>query len=322
MPPSPEEAGVCLVWYRGRRGGGVGHSYHKAGRKLLCGGGRHGGPFSQRPPLLGHRDGRGGSGRGCPTCRAGGGGVNPTSVAQNDTHGELIILITQMWGGGGLLVEKTFSGQNFVFLGLRRQHPFLHKTKGPTRNPIFPTRPCHTPPPPRRAIFRSPKAKPFCGHAAQSKAMYLCTRTRRTPALRHEQSIWTEIAKGDPLLHRPFHRELLEPLYSETNERHQLLLLKIGGNRGVNHTSRGDCVGGGGTVGRPCLRRAGAGVWLRVQTRCPECKRKGNGSGSSCAADVRPRRVQWPRLWPLSSRPSKTHRLHCAWLALRSLCPV
>ena len=45
-------------------------------------------------------------------CR--GGGVNPTSMAQNDTHVALIILTTQMWGGGGgeILVEKTFSGQN------------------------------------------------------------------------------------------------------------------------------------------------------------------------------------------------------------------
>ena len=94
--------------------------------------------------------------------RGGGGGVNPTSLAQNDTHVALIILTTQMWGGGGLLVEKTFSGQNFVFLRLWRQHPFLHKTKGPTRNPISPTPPpsagVHVtpPPPPRRAIFRSP----------------------------------------------------------------------------------------------------------------------------------------------------------------------
>ena len=61
-------------------------------------------------------------------------------MAQNDTHVALIILTTQMCGGGGgLLVEKTFSGQNFVFLRLRRQHPFLHKTKGPARNPISPT---------------------------------------------------------------------------------------------------------------------------------------------------------------------------------------
>ena len=70
----------------------------RAGRKLLCGGG--GGDteahFPNPPPsLLGRRDGRGGSGRGCPTCRARGGGVNPTSMAQNDTHVALIILTTQ-----------------------------------------------------------------------------------------------------------------------------------------------------------------------------------------------------------------------------------
>ena len=44
---------------------------------LLCGGG--GGDTEAHfpnppPPLLGRRDGRGGSGWGCPTCRSGGGG--------------------------------------------------------------------------------------------------------------------------------------------------------------------------------------------------------------------------------------------------------
>ena len=99
-----------------------------------------------------------------PDLPCGGGGVNPTSMAQNDPHIALIMLATQMWGGG-LLVENTFSGQNFVFLRLWRPHPFLHKTKGPTRNPISPTPPppsagVHvTPPPPRRAIFRSPNSE-------------------------------------------------------------------------------------------------------------------------------------------------------------------
>ena len=32
-------------------------------------------------------------------CRGGGGGVDPKSMAQNDTHVVLIILTTQMWGG-------------------------------------------------------------------------------------------------------------------------------------------------------------------------------------------------------------------------------
>ena len=89
-----------------------------AGREENCSAGGGGGDTEAHfpnPPLLGRRDGRGGSGPGCPTCRAGGGGgVNPTSMAQNDTHVALIILTTQIWGGGGgeLLVEKTFSGQN------------------------------------------------------------------------------------------------------------------------------------------------------------------------------------------------------------------
>ena len=59
-------------------------------------------------------------------------------------------------------MEKTFLGQNFVFLRLRHQHPFLHKTKGPTRNPISPTpppsfggRPCHPPPPPLQSNFQA-----------------------------------------------------------------------------------------------------------------------------------------------------------------------
>ena len=86
-------------------------------------------------------------------------------MAQNDAHVALIILTTQMWGGG-IIGGKNFFGPKFVFLRLWRQHPFLHKTKGPTRNslqpppppPSFGGRPCHPPPPPApcRAIFRSP----------------------------------------------------------------------------------------------------------------------------------------------------------------------
>ena len=84
-------------------------------------------------------------------------------MAQNDTHVALIILTTQMWGGGGGIIGgKNFFGPNLVFLCLWRQHPFLHKTKGPTRNPISPTPPpsllrrASMSPPPRRAIFRLP----------------------------------------------------------------------------------------------------------------------------------------------------------------------
>ena len=137
-----------MVWY-----GMVWYWYwYWAGRKLLCGGG--GGvtrkPIFPTPPhLLGRRDRAG-----VPDllCR-GGGGVNPTSMAQNDTHVALIMLTTQMWGGGGGIIGgKNFFGPNFVFLRLRRQQPFLHKTKGPTWNPIslqpppsFGGRPCHPP---------------------------------------------------------------------------------------------------------------------------------------------------------------------------------
>ena len=56
----------------------------RAGRKLFCGGGGGGDTeahFPNPPPrLLGRRDGRGGSGRGCPTCRAGGGGGGQPNI--------------------------------------------------------------------------------------------------------------------------------------------------------------------------------------------------------------------------------------------------
>ena len=44
-----------------------------------------------------------------------GGGGSTQHMAQNDTHVALIILTAQMWGGGELLVEKTFWGQIFCF---------------------------------------------------------------------------------------------------------------------------------------------------------------------------------------------------------------
>ena len=104
-----------------------------------------------------------------------GGGVNPTSMAQNDTHVALIILTTQMWGGGGGIIGgKNFFGPKFVFLRLRRQHPFLHKTKGPTRNPISPTPPpllrrASMSPPPPQSNFQA--AQPL-GRTAQRTGFY------------------------------------------------------------------------------------------------------------------------------------------------------
>ena len=142
--------GLCEVMARGARARNPSRgAVHRAGTKLLCGGGGGGDTeahFPTPPPLLGRRDGSGGA----PDlpCR-GGGGVNPTSMAQNDTHVALIVLTTQMWGGR-IIGGKNFFGPNFVFLCLWSQHPFLHKTKGPTQNPISPTpppsfggRPCH-----------------------------------------------------------------------------------------------------------------------------------------------------------------------------------
>ena len=106
------------------------------------------------PPSLAAVTGGGRSGRGRPTCRAGGGGgVNPTSMAQNDTHIALIILTTQMWGGE-LLVEKTFSGQICVPVPLAPTS-VLTQNKGPDTEPHFsnppplPSAGVHVNPPPR-----------------------------------------------------------------------------------------------------------------------------------------------------------------------------
>ena len=88
-------------------------------------------------------------------------------MAQNDTHVALIILTSQMWGGG--MVENFF-GPKFVFLRLRRQHPFLHKTKGPTRNPISPT-----PPLLRRASMSLPPPPPaeqFSGRPGRKGSVF------------------------------------------------------------------------------------------------------------------------------------------------------
>ena len=78
-----------------------GHIYQHGGKKVaLRGGGGHGSPFSQPPPSWPAVTGVWGFRAGVPDlpCQ-GGGGVNPTSMAQNDTQVALIILTTQMWGG-------------------------------------------------------------------------------------------------------------------------------------------------------------------------------------------------------------------------------
>ena len=108
------------------------------------------------PPSLAAVTGGGSSGRGRPTCRAGGGGFNPTSMAQNDTHFALIILTTQMWGGGGIRGGKNFFGPNFVFLCLCANIHSYTKQRARHGTPFL------QPPPPflRRASMSPPPPPP------------------------------------------------------------------------------------------------------------------------------------------------------------------
>ena len=138
--------------------------HFQGGKKIaLRGGGDTEAHFPNQPPsLLGRRDGRGGfqGGGARPAVPGGGGVVNPTSMAQNDTHVTLIILTTQIWGGR-LLVEKTFSGQilcscafsanirSYTKQRARHGTPFLQPPPPPSAG-------VHVTPPPRRAIFRLP----------------------------------------------------------------------------------------------------------------------------------------------------------------------
>ena len=148
--------------------GGNNHGWRrKGGKKIALRGGGWGteAHFPYPPPLLGRRDGRGGLRAGVPNLPCRGGGVNPTSMAQSDTHVALIILITQMCGGGGLLMEKTFSGQNLcscAFGANIRSYTKQRARHGtPFRQPPRLTGVHVSPPPPptRRAIFRSPRGR-------------------------------------------------------------------------------------------------------------------------------------------------------------------
>ena len=152
-----------ILFYALRRP--LARSANQGGKKIaLRGGGVTRKPIfpTPAPPSLAAVPGGGVQGGGAQSAVPGG-GVNPTSMAQNDTHVALIILTTQMWGGGGGIIGgKNFFGPKFVFLPLRRQHSFLHKTKEPTRNPISPTLPppsagvhvASPPPPPPQSNFQ------------------------------------------------------------------------------------------------------------------------------------------------------------------------
>ena len=199
---------------------------------MLCGGGGARKPIFPTPPLLGRRDGRGGLGRGCPTCRTGGvrsawqhayeqgqnrassllrarerlrlgaragrhrglenaasllsvrrgckhhllelgmrvdgrhgGGVNPTSMAQNHTHVALIILTTQTWrgggGGGGYWWKKNFRAKT---RGPAPSAPtsVLTQNNGPDTEPRF----SNLPPLLRRESM-APPAQRFSGRRAR-----------------------------------------------------------------------------------------------------------------------------------------------------------
>ena len=135
-----------------------------------------------RPPLLGRRDGRGGSGRGCPTCRAGG-GVNPTSMAQSDTHVALIILTTQMWGGG-IIGGKNFFRPKICVPAPSPPTSVLTQNKGPDTEPHFSTPPplpsagVHVTPPPPAEQFSG-----CLGWGAGLGPFPKCPRCLRTRAL-------------------------------------------------------------------------------------------------------------------------------------------
>ena len=74
-------------------------------------------------------------------------------MAQNDTHVALIILTTQMWGGGGeLLVEKKdFFRAKICVPAPSAPTSVLTQNKGPDTEPHFSFggRPCPPPPPPQ-----------------------------------------------------------------------------------------------------------------------------------------------------------------------------
>ena len=131
-------------------------SQAQGGKKIaLRGGGWTRRPIFPTPPSLAAVTGGGVHGGAARPAVPEGGGVNPTSMAQNYTHVVLIILSTQIGGGGGIIGGKRFLGPKFVILHLWRQDPFLQKTKGPTWNPISPT-----PPPPPPALLRRASMSP------------------------------------------------------------------------------------------------------------------------------------------------------------------
>ena len=152
---------------------------HMLGGKKIApqgGGGDTETHFPSPPPsILGRRDGRGEFWAGVPDLPCRGEGVNPTSMAQNDTHVALIILTTQMWGGGGLLVERTCSGQILCLCAFGANIRSYTKQKAQHETPIL-----QPPPLLRRASMSAPppRAEQFSG----CPAMWSLNRLHRCPA--------------------------------------------------------------------------------------------------------------------------------------------
>ena len=107
-----------------------------------------------------------------------------------------------------------------MFLCLWRQHPFLHKTKGLTRNPISPTPTppsagVHvSPPPPCRAIFRLPcggaRVPPLQAHACP------CPTMQGHPEAEEDMAVGCTAALPRAPVPRPSQRRKRTRLFSRT----------------------------------------------------------------------------------------------------------
>ena len=134
-----------------------------------------------------------------PPC--GGGGVNPTSRAQKDTHVALMILTSQR--GGELLVEKPFSSRilcsyafganirSYTKKGARHRTPFLQP---PPRS--FGGCPCRAPPPPPAEEFSGRRCKSRDTSRHASRLATLLSGSRPTLRIITTGSHWTTLVFG------------------------------------------------------------------------------------------------------------------------------
>ena len=88
-------------------------------------------------------------------------------MAPNDTHVALIILLTEMWGGGDYWWKKLFRAKICLCSGAFGANIRSYTKQGPRHGTPF----LHPPPPPRRAIFRSPSPE---ARTAPRKYISLC----------------------------------------------------------------------------------------------------------------------------------------------------